>query len=170
MSSLPDRVVLRTGATGFLFEGAAGPSRPPRGSYAFAPGSVERLTLIFDGSCDFCTRSVRWIKALDRAGRITVAPFQDDAARLAMGLSVPQCEAAAWAITPDKRRFPGAAAINLALAVALNLPLPLWIYAVPGIRQLQDSVYAWVVRNRHRLPGDTPFCAQHPARCGSDSS
>jgi predicted DCC family thiol-disulfide oxidoreductase YuxK len=126
----------------------------------------ERVTLIFDGSCDFCTRSVRWITALDHHRRISVAPFQDDTARAAAGLSVPQCEGAAWAVTPDGRRYPGAGAINVALAVALDLPLPLWLYGVPGIRQLQDAVYAWVVRNRHRLPGDTPFCAQHPERCG----
>lgn len=126
----------------------------------------ERLTIIFDGSCDFCTRSVRWITALDRGRRISFAPFQDAAARTAAGLSVPQCEAAAWAVTPDGRRYPGAQAINLAFAVALSLPLPLWIYGVPGSHQLQDAIYAWVVRNRHRLPGDTPYCAQHPERCG----
>jgi predicted DCC family thiol-disulfide oxidoreductase YuxK len=125
----------------------------------------ERLAIIFDGSCDFCTRAVRWITALDWGRRITIAPFQDVAARTAAGLSVPQCEAAAWAITPDVRRYPGAHAINLALAVALGYPLPVWFYRVPGVRQLQDSVYAWVVRNRHRLPGDTPYCAQHPERC-----
>lgn len=126
----------------------------------------ERLTIIFDGSCNFCTRSVRWISALDRRGRISIAPFQDAAARTAAGLSVPQCEAAAWAITPDGRRYPGAHAINLAVAVALGLPAPVWLYRVPGVRQLQDSAYAWVARNRHRLPGDTPYCAQHPERCG----
>jgi predicted DCC family thiol-disulfide oxidoreductase YuxK len=126
----------------------------------------ERLTLIFDGSCNFCTRAVRWITTLDRGRRITIAPFQDGAARTAVGLSIPQCESAAWVVTPDGRRYPGAHAINVALAVALGLALPLQVYHVPGIRQLQDSVYAWVVRNRHRLPGDTPFCVQHPERCG----
>lgn len=109
---------------------------------------------------------MRWITALDRGRRITIAPFQDAAAPSAAGLSVPQCEAAAWAITPAGRRYPGAHAINLALAVALGHPLPVWFYHGPGVRQLQDSAYAWVARNRHRLPGDTPYCAQHPERCG----
>lgn len=125
------------------------------------------LTLIFDGSCDFCTRTVRWVQALDWQRRITALPFQSAAARQAAGLTLAQCESAAWAITPDGRRYPGAAAVNQALAVATGLPLPLWLYAVPGIHQLQDAVYAWVVRHRHRLPGDRPYCEQHPQRCGA---
>jgi predicted DCC family thiol-disulfide oxidoreductase YuxK len=125
----------------------------------------RELTMIFDGSCDFCTRSLRWLKALDRHGRISAAPFQDPVARRAAGLSVRQGESSAWAITPDGRRFHGAAAVNMGLAAALGTPLPLWLYGVPGLRQLQDAAYAWVVRNRHRLPGDRPFCEQHPERC-----
>lgn len=129
------------------------------------PQLPQQLTLIFDGSCDFCTRSVRIVRALDRGRRITAVPFQKPGAAAAHGLTIPQCEAAAWAITPDQRRHPGAAAINVALAVALRTRLPLWVYAIPGIHQLQDAAYAWIARNRSRIPGDTPYCEQHPEEC-----
>jgi predicted DCC family thiol-disulfide oxidoreductase YuxK len=108
---------------------------------------------------------VRLVEALDRRRRVTVVPFQKPDAATNAGLTIAQCEASAWAITPDRQRFSGAAAVNLALAVATSVPLPLWLYAMPGIRQLQDAAYAWVVRNRHRLPGDPPYCEQYPDAC-----
>lgn len=85
----------------------------------------------------------------------------------AHGLSIAQGEAAAWAMAPGpgRARYRGAGAINLAVAVALGTLLPIWFYAIPGVRRLQDAVYAWVARNRHRIPGDTPYCEQHPERC-----
>jgi predicted DCC family thiol-disulfide oxidoreductase YuxK len=105
------------------------------------------------------------VQALDRNRRVTVVPFQKAGVPAAQGLSVAQCESSAWAITPDQQRYPGAMAVNLVLAIALGTRLPLWIYAVPGIRQFQDSAYAWVVRNRSHLPGDTPYCEQYPEAC-----
>ncbi len=94
-----------------------------------------------------------------------MVPLQQPGAPEAHGLTTAQCEKALWAITPNRRRYPGAAAINTALAVALRTRLPLRLYGVPGLKQLQDRAYAWVARNRRRLPGDTPYCRQHPDEC-----
>ena len=105
------------------------------------------------------------MEALDRRRRVTVAPFQKPGAPEAHGLTVAQCERAAWAITPDGRRHRAAAAINLAGAVALGTALPLRFYALPGVRALQERVYAWIAANRGRFPGDTPYCEQHPEEC-----
>jgi len=108
---------------------------------------------------------VRLVRALDRRRRVTAVPFQQSAALATHGLTVEQAEAAAWAIAPDGRRYRGAAAVDAALAVALGNGLPLRLYFLPGLRQLQDRVYAWVAAHRGRLPGDTPYCDQHPAEC-----
>ncbi|MGN6562671.1 MAG: thiol-disulfide oxidoreductase DCC family protein [Thermomicrobiales bacterium] len=126
----------------------------------------ERVLLIFDGSCDFCTRTVRLLRALDHRKRVTARPFQQPGLPAAHHLTVAQCEHSVWAVTPDGWVFPGAAAANLALAVALGAPLPLWFYTVPGVRQAQERAYRWVAANRHRFPGDTPYCEQFPAECG----
>jgi hypothetical protein len=44
--------------------------------------------------------------------------------------------------------------------------LPLWIYAIPGLRQLQERAYVWLDANRTRLAGVTPHCEQYPEDCG----
>ncbi len=108
---------------------------------------------------------MRLVRALDRHRRVTAVPFQRSATLAAHGLAVAQAEAAAWAIAPGGRRYRGAAAINAALGAALGTGLPLRLYALPGLRQLQDRVYDWVAANRHRLEGDPPHCDQHPADC-----
>ncbi len=55
--------------------------------------------------------------------------------------------------------------MNAALAAALGTRLPLLLYSLPGVRQVQDAAYSWVARNRGRFPGDTPYCRQQPEEC-----
>jgi len=125
----------------------------------------NRIVFIFDGTCDFCTRSVRLIRRLDRHNRITPIPFQRSGAVDTYGLTVAQCEHAAWAVTWDGDRYPAAAAINVALSTALGTRLPRLVYRIPGMPWLQEHIYARIARNRTRLPGDTPYCDQHPEAC-----
>lgn len=128
---------------------------------------MSRLTFVFDGYCGFCTRSVQWIERLDRHRRVTLVPYQAPGMPEAHGLSVADCEAAAWALAPDGRRERGAGAVNAALGAAIGSGLPLRLYRAPGVRQLQDAVYAWIANNRRRLRGVTPWCIARPeAGCG----
>jgi predicted DCC family thiol-disulfide oxidoreductase YuxK len=110
------------------------------------------------------------VQALDRHRRVTAIPFQQPGYPERAGLTLAECEAAAWAISPDGSRYRGAEAINMTLAVALGTRLPLRLYRLPGIRRLQDAVYEWVARHRSRLPGDEPYCRQHPEQCGNRST
>jgi predicted DCC family thiol-disulfide oxidoreductase YuxK len=108
---------------------------------------------------------VRLFKALDRNRRVTAVPFQKSGIPASVGLTVDECEASAWAIAPDGGRYRGAEAVNAVVAAALGTAVPLFVYFLPGIRQLQDYIYSVVASNRGRLPGDQPYCAQHPAEC-----
>src|ERR687893_2331878 len=118
-----------------------------------------QLTLVFDGACGFCTRSVRLIKTLDRGRRVTAVPFQKSGTPASVGLTLEECKASAWAIAPDGERYRGAEAVNALVAAALGSALPLLVYNLPGIRQLQDLIYSLIASKRNRLPGDTPYCA-----------
>src|SRR3954453_8083320 len=125
----------------------------------------DSVTLIFDGSCDFCTRCTRYVRALDRHHRVTAFPFQKPGVPEKFGLTVADCEAAAWAIAPGFAPQPGAAAVMLTLAVARGSRTPWVIYHLPILQQVQEGIYALVARYRHRLPGDTPYCEQFPDEC-----
>ena len=70
-----------------------------------------------------------------------------------------------WAAASDGRRYRGAEAINVVLAVALGTRFPFGLYKLPLIRRLQDLTYDWVAANRGKLPGDEPYCSQHPHQC-----
>ncbi len=102
---------------------------------------------------------------------MTVVPYQKPGVPASAGLSVEQCESAAWAVEPSdapgqpRRRWRGAGAVNATLAVALGLKLPLSLYGLPGVRWVQERAYDLVAANRCRLPGDEPYCEQHPDEC-----
>jgi predicted DCC family thiol-disulfide oxidoreductase YuxK len=110
-------------------------------------------------------RSVRLLKALDRNRRVTAVPFQKSSVPASVGLTVEECEATAWAIAPDGGRYQGAEAVNAVVAAALGTTVPLLLYSLPGMRQLQDFIYYLIASNRSRLSGDRSYCAQHPAEC-----
>jgi predicted DCC family thiol-disulfide oxidoreductase YuxK len=105
------------------------------------------------------------MKALDRNRRVTAVPFQKSGTPASVGLTVEECEASAWAIAPEGERYRGAEAMNALVACALGTALPLLVYNLPGIRKMQDFIYSLIASNRTRLPGDPPYCAQHPAEC-----
>ncbi len=96
---------------------------------------------------------------------MTAEPYQKPGVPASAGLTIEQCEAAVWAVSPGGKRYRGAGAINASLAVATGVALPLLLYELPGIRQLQDLGYAFVAAVRGKLPGDKPYCKQHPGEC-----
>jgi predicted DCC family thiol-disulfide oxidoreductase YuxK len=108
---------------------------------------------------------VRLLKTLDRNRRVTAVPFQKSGVPASVGLTLQECKASAWAIAADGSRYRGAEAMNALVACALGTALPLLLYNLPGIRQMQDFIYSLIASNRSRLPGDRPYCAQHPAEC-----
>ena len=123
---------------------------------------MSALTLVFDGYCGFCTRSVLWVARLDRHERVRFVPYQAPGVLDAYGLTAAEADAAAWAFPASGGRLRGAEAVNAALAAALGTRLPLAAYRLPGVRRLQDAAYAWVARNRRRFRGVTPWCVAHP--------
>jgi predicted DCC family thiol-disulfide oxidoreductase YuxK len=108
---------------------------------------------------------VRLVKTLDRNRRVTAVPSQKPWVCASAGLTVKECEASVWAAASDGRRYRGAEAINVVLAVALGTRFPLSLYKLPLVRRLQDLTYEWVAANRGKLPGDEPYCSQHPHQC-----
>lgn len=118
--------------------------------------------LVFDGECGFCTRALGWIRLLDREARLTTLPLQGPGVPETVGATRRECKASLHFQAEGTVRT-GAAAVNGALAVALQRRFPERLYArTAGV---QERVYEWVARHRGRLPGVTPWCERYPGAC-----
>jgi predicted DCC family thiol-disulfide oxidoreductase YuxK len=108
----------------------------------------DRLTLVYDGECDFCTRLARWVERHDRRGTISARPNQEPGLIESLGLTRAEVDRASWTVEKDGR-FEGAAGINRVLRelgggwlVAGSL------YLVPPIAWVEDRYYKRVARRR----------------------
>lgn len=123
-------------------------------------------TLIFDGECGFCTRSRDLLVRLDHRHRVRTVPYQGSGVAERVGVSREDLARSVYWLDDDGSRYSGAEAASAAVSAAVGSRLPLRVYRLPGVRQLEEAVYRWVANNRHRLPGTTPWCTSHPRTCG----
>jgi predicted DCC family thiol-disulfide oxidoreductase YuxK len=120
---------------------------------------APRHSLVYDGHCRLCRRSVALVRAWDRDGIVECVPFQDDsvAARFPM-LTREACERALQLVAPDGRVTEGAAAIERLLALLPRGGALAWALRLPGVGALADRAYRWVARHRLRFG-----CGEHCA-------
>jgi len=122
------------------------------------PPGGERLVILFDGHCKFCTRSAkrlaRWFKA-----SVVARSFQDEGVLDAMpGVSYDACMKRMHVVTPAGRVFAGAEAVTRVLARTPVVGFLFFLYYVPGVRQLSELAYDLVAKYRYRLFGKTEAC------------
>src|SRR5207249_1046223 len=112
----------------------------PRGRPMRADG--PRPTLIYDGECGFCRRSVDLLRRWDREQRIALVPFQDQARVAAFGIPLPALDsrvlAGADAVPELLRRLPGKRWVA-------------WGFRIPGVPLVARRLYGWIARRRRCL-------------------
>jgi predicted DCC family thiol-disulfide oxidoreductase YuxK len=128
--------------------------------------NTPRIVLLFDGSCHFCTACAELLRVLDWRHGLQCLPFQAPDVRQSYGLTVAQCEQTAWAISANGHVYRGAQAVSAALDAIVLLPFFLFLSQLPGIKQIEDKVYAWVAKNRRFFPGIRPYCERPGISCG----
>jgi len=107
-----------------------------------------RLTLVYDGECDFCTRLARWVERHDRRGRVAARPNQDPGLIESLGLTPEEVDRASWAVESGGR-FEGAAGINRVLReLGGGWRVLGSLYLVAPIGWLEDRYYKRVARRR----------------------
>jgi predicted DCC family thiol-disulfide oxidoreductase YuxK len=121
--------------------------------------------LFFDGACGMCTRARNFLVRRDRTGDLRTEPFQAAGSAERLGLTESRMYESSWWLDESGAVFGGAEAVNAALSAALGPRLPLMIYRIPGVRQVQELVYRWVAGHRYRFRGMTPYCESHPVAC-----
>ncbi len=115
--------------------------------------------LIFDGDCAFCTQTANFVRRFNVRGQMEVVPWQTAGLLARFGLTEAQCSAAVQFADEQGKIFSAAGAANQTLKrLGGVFRLISALYALPGFHQLEDAAYAWVARNRYRLPGGTPEC------------
>ena len=127
-------------------------------------GDRELAVLIYDGDCAFCNRSLQFgLKNL--AWFPSYKAFQG-LPKEAFGLNRIDFESSIWLIGPDEK-FAGHRAAAWILLQQKNPFHRLLGALIELAGPVSKLVYAWVAKNRHRLPGGTAACEVSP---GIDSN
>ncbi len=127
-------------------------------SLTTTPPGGEKLVMLFDGHCRFCTQSAkklaRWFP-----GSVKATSFQDDGVLDRFpGVSYDACMKRMHVVTPDGRVYAGAAAVSRILRQIPVLGLAFWLYYLPGLRQLAELAYELVAKYRYKLFGKSVAC------------
>ena len=129
-----------------------GSSDTPGASMAGSTASAPRpYTFYYDGECGFCTRACRLLAACDLRRRVRWVAFQSLEA-LPGELTVADFRREAYLQHGEALEGGFYAVRRLTLVLPALWPLaPLaWF---PGADRPGRAAYAWVARNRWRLPG-----------------
>jgi predicted DCC family thiol-disulfide oxidoreductase YuxK len=117
------------------------------------PVAADRThpTLIYDGECGICQKSVALLRRWDREHVLRYVPFQDGAAVLRFGIALPKLAAAMHLVFPDGRVYPGADAVPRLLELFPGKRWLAWLFRIPGVLPLARRIYAWIAIRRHCL-------------------
>ena len=118
-------------------------------------------TILYDGYCNLCSSSVRWIVRNDRKKRFNYIPLQDDRARTMLEETAgpgPDRKGidSVVLVAGDKVFFRSAAALRIASRLRFPWPLLTVFFLVPA--PARDWLYDLVARNRKRWFGQRETC------------
>jgi predicted DCC family thiol-disulfide oxidoreductase YuxK len=123
--------------------------------------SSQRYTLVYDGECRVCTRSVDVVRRWDTSAEIDIVAYQDAGVILRFPwIPTHAFGEAMQLVGPSGETWQGAAAVEQLLMILPRGRWVAWIYKIPLVRSLADRLYRWFARNRYRL-GCGQHCAPH---------
>lgn len=118
------------------------------------PGDGHPVVL-FDGVCNLCTGSVKFIIRRDPRGRFRFAALQSDAAARLLGGEGARPDSIAL-VESGRVYWKSAAALRIARRLGALWPVLYVFVVVP--RPVRDWVYDCVARNRYRWFGKQDSC------------
>jgi predicted DCC family thiol-disulfide oxidoreductase YuxK len=115
-------------------------------------------TVIYDGDCGVCSRSVALLTKWDSNRDLDVIPSQAPGVRERFPWIPPRAyvESVQVVRTSDGRTWQAAAALEELLEVLPKGRLISWVFSVPFARPLADKFYKWFARDRYRIG-----CGEH---------
>jgi predicted DCC family thiol-disulfide oxidoreductase YuxK len=114
--------------------------------------------LLFDGVCNLCNRSVKFVSKRDKQKVIFYASLQSDMGKQLLAQydftsAIP--DSLVW-IENGKAYVRSTAALKLCRHLTAAWPIVYWFIIVP--RPIRDAVYNWVSANRYRWFGKLDTC------------
>ena len=116
------------------------------------------MVILFDGVCNLCNGSVRFVLARDRQRRFRFASLQSAAAAQLLAGRPPGAIGDSIVLVEGERIYQQSTAVlRILRGLGAGWRLLYALIVVP--RPLRDAVYRWVARNRYRWFGRTEACA-----------
>lgn len=124
----------------------------------------RRYTVIYDGPCKVCGRSVKLLAKWDRNHDLEIIPLQTPGVRERFPWIPPRAyvESVQLIRTRDGKTWQAAAALEELLNILPKGRSISWLFKIPFVRPLADKFYRWFARNRYRL-GCREHCAVRDA-------
>ena len=131
---------------------------------------LKTLTVLYDGTCGFCTRQARFAQRIGSIGGAHVRLASTADPRVLERYPDISRESANRQMYVQEettgRRYGGAAAVARLLREVPIIGLAGWLYYVPILHQIADGVYRVIARNRHRISRVLGWQALPDDSCG----
>ncbi len=122
-------------------------------------GQTQPAVVLFDGVCNFCNHTVRFIAARDQEGRVNFASQQSEVGQALLAQYGVTTNLSTIVVIDQGRVFQRSSAVlHIARRMDGAWPLVYGLMMIPKV--FRDPVYDWVARNRYRWFGKSEeFCA-----------
>lgn len=120
--------------------------------------ALKEAIVLFDGVCNLCNGTVRFVSRRDPVGKLRYASLQSDyGQRTLERFNRPKDELDTFILLEDDRIHTRSTAA-LRLTRYLRFPWPLLSVFLGVPRPLRDAAYNWVARNRYAWFGRVEAC------------
>ncbi len=123
------------------------------------PGNPRRPVILFDGLCNLCAGSVRFVLERDPAGAFDFASLQSEAARRVRGeAGLTPADLPDSVVLVDAEGVHVRSDAGLRIAARLRAPWPLVAVFRVVPRAIRDALYDFVARRRYGWFGKRDSC------------
>lgn len=114
-------------------------------------------TVVYDGECRVCIRSVNALRGWDRAARLELVAYQSEGVTERFpSISEREFRESVQLIGPDGSRWEGAAAVEKIFELVPRARPLSWLFRVPFARPIARLLYRVFARHRDRFG-----CGEH---------
>ncbi|RMH12797.1 MAG: DUF393 domain-containing protein, partial [Gemmatimonadetes bacterium] len=115
-------------------------------------GPVGRLTVVYDGDCGMCQRSVEVLRRWDHGGSLEIVASQAPGVRERFPWIPPRAyERSLQVVDGEGTTWSGAAAFEVILNALPRRRWLAWIFRVPFARPVAERVYRSIAARRARI-------------------